>query len=133
MRTPPIAGGSMEGDRKAEGSYPLAAGRLEELRRLEASERALADAFTSYARAAPGGSRLLHHAARHRQHAEILAERLRQLGGEPAQYPDDIWIVGPSDHLDTLLFAEQKAHLTYRDHMMDFDPDTMRLVRDRIL
>src|SRR5262249_39850552 len=58
--------GRLSAEGKGEGMPGLEAGRIEELRRLEASERALADAFIAYARTAEGGGRLLHLSERHR-------------------------------------------------------------------
>ena len=123
----------MDAQRKGEGPPGLVAGRLEELRRLEAAERALADAFCSYARSAEGGSRLLHLSERHREVAEQLAARIVALGGQPDVDPDDQWIIGPADRLDTILYAEQAAQRTYHDHLLDMDPETMALIRDQVL
>ena len=120
-------------ERKDEGMPGLVAGRIEELKRLEAAERALADAFVSFARGAERGGRLLYLAERHRQIAALLAARVVALGGEPDLYADDAWIIGPTDRLDTIIYAEQAAQRTYHDHLLDFDPETMKLVRDRVL
>src|SRR5437868_3813033 len=112
----------------------LVAGRLEELKRLEAAERALADAFVDFARSAESGGRLLYLAERHRQIAALLlAERIVALGGQPDLDADDAWIIGRTDELDTIVYAEQAAQRTYHDHLVDFDPETMQLVRDRVL
>jgi hypothetical protein len=116
-----------------EGTTGLIAGRIEELRHLEAAERALTKAFAEYARAAGRDGRLLHLAEQHRRTVELLAERLTELGGEAYIEPDDQWIVGPTDRLDTIVFAEESARRTYHDHLLDLDPVTMRLVRERIL
>src|SRR6478609_7722511 len=107
----------------------LVAGRIEELRRLEAAERALADAFVAFARSSEGGARLLHLAERRWRLAERLAERIVALGGEPQVDPDDIWIIGKPDELATIIYAEQSAQRTYHDHLLDLDPETMALVR----
>jgi hypothetical protein len=120
-------------ERNDQGARGLVAGRVEELRRLEASERGLAEAFVAFARTATGGGRMLHLAERHRSIAELLVERMAALGGEPDRYPDDLWIIGPTDEIETILYAEQTALRTYHDHLVDFDGDTLQLVRDRIL
>jgi hypothetical protein len=120
-------------ERNGEGTRGLVAGRVEELKRLEASERGLAEAFVAFARAATGGGRMLHLAERHRSIAERLADRIVALGGQPDPYSDDLWIMGPTDEIETILYAEQAALRTYHDHLLDFDGDTMRLLRDRIL
>jgi hypothetical protein len=120
-------------ERKDEGMPGLVAGRLEELKRLEAAERGLVEAFVDFARSAEIGGRLLYLAERHRQIAALLAERIVALGGEPDLYADDAWIIGPTDELDTIVYAEEAAQRTYHDHLVDFDPVTMRLVRDRVL
>jgi hypothetical protein len=108
-------------------------GRIEELRRLEAAERGLERAVRDYARASGGEGELFALAERHRQMAELLATRLHELGGETVVEPDDQWIIGPTDRFDTILFAEHSAQRTYHDHLLDLDPETLRLVRDRIL
>ncbi|HWE28306.1 MAG TPA: hypothetical protein VHB97_09910 [Polyangia bacterium] len=120
-------------ERKREGSPAVVTGRLEELRRLEAAERALADAFCAYARAAEGGSRLLHLSERHLQIAGKLADRIVALGGSPEVDPDDQWLIGPPDRLETIIYAEQSALRTYHDHLLDMDPETMVLIRDHVL
>jgi hypothetical protein len=125
--------GHVSDERKIEGAPDLVLGRIEELRRLEAGERALADALGDYARAAKGGGQLLHLADRHRQIAAQLAVRIVALGGQPAVDPDDQWILGPTHELRTIRYAEESALRTYHDHLADFDPETMALVRDRIL
>jgi hypothetical protein len=120
-------------ERKDEGAHGLVAGRVEELKRLEACERALAQAFVAYARAAEGGAALLHLGERHLHDAELLAGRIVALGGRPDVEPDDLWIIGDPAKLDTIIYAEQAAQRTYHDHLLDMDPETMALVRDRIL
>ncbi len=125
--------GRLNEERKGGGARDLLAGRVEELRRLEASERALADAFCAYARSAPGGGQLLHLAERHTNIAALLAERIVALGGRPEVEPDDIWIIGPPEERQTIVFAEQAAQRTYHDHLLDLDPETMTLVRERVL
>src|SRR4051812_27711864 len=125
--------GRLTAERKGEGMPGLVAGRIEELRRLEAAERALADAFVAYARAAEGGAQLLHLAERRWRIAELLAARITALGGQPEVDADDIWIIGAPDKLETIIYAEQAAQRTYHDHLLDLDPETMALVRDRIL
>jgi hypothetical protein len=118
---------------KTESAHVVGRGRIEELKRLEASERALADAWTTYSRSAPERWVACTLAERHRQHALALAWRLMALGDEPSYAVDDEWITGPPDRLETLLRAEQAARLTYHDHMGDFDARTLELVRERIL
>jgi hypothetical protein len=125
--------GRLSAEGKGEGMPGLAAGRIEELRRLEASERALAEAFVAYARAAEGGGRLLHLSERHRHISELLAQRIVALGGQPDVDPDDIWIIGDPGELRTILYAEKAAQRTYHDHLLDMDPETQALVRERIL
>ncbi|HEX4459833.1 MAG TPA: hypothetical protein VIA18_17765 [Polyangia bacterium] len=108
-------------------------GRIEELKRLEAGERALADAWRDYAQSAPERWAACSLSERHRQHALALAWRLMSLGDEPGFHIDDEWVSGPHDDLQTLLRAEQAARLTYHDHLGDFDPRTRDLIRERIL
>ena len=123
----------MEAEGKPEGARWVVTVRTEELRLFEACERALAGAYAEYARAAVGGARFLHVVDRHRRHAERLAARIAQLGGDPRVEPDDLWIMGPTDELATLVLAEHQAERTYRDHLLDFDPESMMMVRDQIL
>jgi hypothetical protein len=118
---------------KTESAQVVGPGRIAELQRLEASERALADAWATYARSAPERWQACVLAERHRQHALLLAWRLAALGEEPSYDVDTDWILGPTDHLGTLLSAEQSARLTYHDHLSDFDPRTLELVLERIL
>lgn len=123
----------MDEERKARGAPDLVAGRVEELRRLEAAERALADALLAYARAADGGGQLLHLGERHVLIARLLADRIVSLGGEPRVEPDDQWLIGAPEARETIVFAEQAAQRTYHDHLLDMDPETMVLIRDRVL
>ena len=123
----------MRSQRKGEGSRELVAGRIEELRRLEAAERALADAYVAFARASEGGGRFLHLSERRQKLAALLAERIVALGGVPDVEPDDQWIIGRAGELETIVFAEQAAQRTYHDHLLDLDPETMVIVRDRVL
>jgi hypothetical protein len=120
-------------ERKDEGAREVDAGRVAELRKLEASERALADALCAYARSAAGGGQMLHLAERHFGLAELLAQRIVALGGRAEVDADDLWIIGPPEELDTIVYAEQAAVRAYHDHLLDLDPETMLLVRDRIL
>src|SRR5215471_17950887 len=101
------AGGMAE--EKREGMPDLVGGRIEELKRLEASERALANAFIAYARVAQGGARLLHLSEGHREIASLLATRIAALGGEPHVDADDAWIIGSPHKLETIVYAEQAA------------------------
>ena len=123
----------MNEERKGEGSRELVAGRVEELRKLEAAERALAEAVLVYARSAAGGGQLLHLAERHSEMAKLLAHRIEALGGKPDIDSDDLWIIGPAHELETIVFAEEAAQRTYHDHLIDLDAETARLVRTRIL
>ena len=123
----------MNEEGKGEGSRELVAGRIEELRRLEASERALAEAICVYARSAAGGGQLLHLAERHYELATLLARRIEALGGAPDVEPDDLWIIGPPGELATIVYAEEAAQRTYHDHLLDLDPETIALVREHIL
>lgn len=120
-------------ERKDEGAREVVAGRVAELRKLEASERALADALCAFARSAAGGGQLLHLAERHFELAALLVKRIVALGGRPEVDPDDLWIIGRPEELDTIVYAEKAAVRTYHDHLLDLDPETMLLVRDRIL
>jgi hypothetical protein len=108
-------------------------GRIAELNRLAACERGLADAYAEYAAHTHGGSRWLELAERHNAHANILALRVRDMGGEPSDDSEDEWVIGDADDLSTLLYAEHKALRTYHDHLLDLDPESMTLIRERIL
>ena len=123
----------METEEKPEGARMVVAGRVEELRLFEACERALARAYAEHARQAVGGARFFYLTERRRRDAELLAARILELGGDARVEPDDLWIMGPTDELGTLLFAEHQAVRTYRDHLLDLDPESMMLVRDHIL
>lgn len=123
----------VESERKPDAAFAAVRGRVEELRRLEACERALGDAYLARCGRAGGGARWRTLADRHRGHSERLAARIVELGGRPLADVDDQWIVRGRDPLTALLEAEQAALRTYHDHLLDFDPQTMRLVRDRIL
>ncbi|HEX6836230.1 MAG TPA: hypothetical protein VF334_06630 [Polyangia bacterium] len=76
---------------------------------------------------------MLHLAERHFELAALLGRRITALGGRPEVEPDDQWIIGPPEEFDTIVYAEQAAVRTYHDHLLDLDPETMLLVRDRIL
>jgi hypothetical protein len=123
----------MKAEGKAEGPPVVVVGRIAELRRLEASERALADAYRDCAREHPAKARLLRLGERHRQHATLLAARVAELGGMPDVEADDQWILGRPEQLSTLLYAERTAQATYHDHLLDLDGKTLHLVRDVIL
>ncbi|HEX8953984.1 MAG TPA: hypothetical protein VF997_23550 [Polyangia bacterium] len=75
----------------------------------------------------------MHLAERHREIAALLGARIVALGGQPDSEPDDAWIIGRPDELETIVYAEQAAQRTYHDHLLDLDPETMLLVRDRVL
>jgi hypothetical protein len=109
------------------------AGRIEELRRLEACERGLIEAYAAYGRQARGDTRWVSLRERNLGHAALLARRIRELGGALREDSDDEWIVGSPRALATLVEAEHKARRTYHDHLTDLDPETMALVRERIL
>jgi len=108
-------------------------GRIAELRRLEACERGLADAYAAYGMQARRDMRWATLRERHLAHAAILAMRIRELGGEPTDDSDDEWILGSPSELSTIVFAEHAALRTYHDHLLDLDPESMTLVRERIL
>lgn len=133
MRNLSNAEAILDGERKHEGSHELVAGRIAELRHLEAGERGLAEAYNAYAHHADGATRFLGIAGRHLEHAALLAGRIEELGGHPALDGEDYWILHPPTSLAALIEAENAAHRGYHDHLLDLDPETMRLVRDRIL
>ncbi|MGZ3426320.1 MAG: hypothetical protein ACXVCV_06705, partial [Polyangia bacterium] len=58
-RSLPIAEAKVGDERKDVGGRGLVASRVEEMKRLEAAERALVDAFCEHARTAADGGRLL--------------------------------------------------------------------------
>jgi hypothetical protein len=109
------------------------AGRIVELQRLEACERGLADAYALYGEGVPRDRRWAILRERHLAHAAMLAARIRELGGEPADDSDDEWIVGSPRELSTIVFAEHGAMRTYHDHLADLDSESLTLVRERIL
>jgi hypothetical protein len=113
----------------------VVSGRILELKRLQACERALGEAFTTFARERPGGARCLEFAVRHREHARLLGVRIAELGGSQASQDvsDDEWLMGPPDQLSTLVYAEHMALRTYHDHLQDLDPASLVLVREHIL
>jgi hypothetical protein len=123
----------MEPEGKSEGPPKVVAGRIEELRRLEASERGLAEAYRAAAESHWGGARLLQIGERHRRNAALLAARIAELGGVTHVAPDDQWILGRPEQLSTLVYAERTAEATYHDHLLDLDGETLRLVRDQLL
>jgi hypothetical protein len=108
-------------------------GRIVELQRLEACERGLADAYAEYGLAARGDTRWVSLRESHLGHAALLARRIRELGGEPKLDGDDEWILGSPRRLSTLVIAENTAQRTYHDHLTDLDPESLALVRERIL
>ena len=120
-------------ERKEEGAPEVVTGRVAELRKLEAAERALADALCAYARSAPGGGQMFRLAERHRELATLLGERVKVLGGVPEVEPDDQWLIGKPEELETILFAVEAALRTFHDHLIDLDHETMVMVRDRVL
>jgi hypothetical protein len=108
-------------------------GRIVELQRLQACERGLAEAYTTFARSLSGGTRWLELAARHREHAERIGLRIIALGGAPSDWSDDEWLMGPADRLSTLVYAEHMALRTYHDHLLDLDAASLGMVREHIL
>jgi hypothetical protein len=67
------------------------------------------------------------------EHSRLLAQRIHAMGGPTDVDPDEIWILGDPRELKTIVYAEQAAQRTYHDHIGDLDPETMGLVRERIL
>lgn len=120
-------------ERKAEGAPMVVSGRIEELRRFEAGERALVRAWSEHLRGVVGGGRFQFICERHRRHAELMAARIVALGGSPKVDPDDQWILGPPGELATLVWAEEEAQRAFHDHLIDFDPETLATLRDQIL
>jgi hypothetical protein len=108
-------------------------GRVGELRRLEASERALAALYRRQARLRPGAVYLVRLALLMLEHAALLRGQLLRLGVEPLDERDDQWIRGPIDDWETLRRAQYAAKATYHDHLLDHDPEIARLLRDVIL
>jgi len=109
---------------------PFRSVRIEELRRLEMCERALADAYRRLARRRSGNESVVLHsiATLSEKHAQLLRDRVERLGGHCDPETDEAWLVG-----DCLSDAENLAVATYHDHMGDHDDDTMALIRDQIL
>src|SRR5262249_2527393 len=107
-------------------------GRIVELGRLQACERGLADAYAAYGQHVDD-PRWYTLRERHLAHAAILALRIRELGGEPSEDSDDEWIMGPARELATIVLAEHLALRTYHDHLLDLDPESVTLVRERIM
>jgi hypothetical protein len=101
-------------------------GRRLEIAHFERCERALADAYRRAGRQSA--------AERHRVHAELLAARVRALGGGALREPpDDDWLNRGGRGVEQLRRAEYEAMATYHDHLSDFDLETVNLVRDVIL
>jgi hypothetical protein len=123
----------VEREEKAVAAPMVADGRVEELKHLEAGERALAAAYAEHVRvtAAKGGVGRI--GERHAAHAARLVARIRELGGTPLDDADADWIAGPVDLVATLAYAEHAAARAYHDHLLDLDPESMMLVRDHIL
>ena len=101
------------------GREPFRSVRVEELRRLEMCERALAAAFrrARLPELAMGSERL----------AAELRARLESLGGTAGAGTDDAWLMG------RLADASRLALATYHDHLGDFDPITSALFRDQCI
>lgn len=119
--------------RKSQPAYVVGGGRIEELRRLEAGERALADAWMRFAGEKAERWELRRIAELHRRHSVQLAWRIDALGGEVMLDPDDQWISNRPLSRESLQVAEETARLTYHDHLLDLDPESIELVRNRIL
>ena len=125
--------GNMADMKKGEAPRMDRGGRVAELDRFQACERALAEAFADFAKRTRGGVRWRQLAERHNGHSRLLSARIRELGGVPDTETDGSWIMGPPDSLATLLFAEHMALRGYHDHLIDLDPQSMRLIRDHVL
>jgi len=103
--------------------------RIEELRRLEMCERALAHAYRSHPRSGELWDGELNRIAMHHlQHAAILRGRLAALGAEPGDGMDDEWVRGGD-----LVDAERASLATYHDHLTDLDPATARAVVEFVI
>lgn len=84
----------------------------------------------------------LQHAEEEQEHADQLAERIVQLGGEPNFSPDGMLSRSHSEYIEGKsleemiredLIAERIAIDSYRDmidYLKDFDPTTRRLLED---
>ena len=84
----------------------------------------------------------LEHAEEEQEHADQLAERIVQLGGEPNFSPDGMLSRSHSEYIEGKsleemiredLIAERIAIDSYRDmidYLKDFDPTTRRLLED---
>jgi hypothetical protein len=113
--------------------------RLEELRDLEASERALGLLYLRYSTRATRRRQWLQRMARQQLiHAQLLRARRTDLGAPPDEDPllvsfDDPWIRGTPDDPETLLRSLYAAVASYHDHLIDHDPETATLMRERIL
>src|SRR3954454_12953932 len=71
----------------------LSRGRIEALKRLERSERALADVYRYHPHDLPGGEETVQRLAReHLAHAALLRGRIEALGHEAHPDPDDAWV-----------------------------------------
>jgi hypothetical protein len=103
--------------------------RIEELRRLEMCERALARAYRCHPRSGEIWDGELNRIAMHHlQHAAILRGRLAALGAEPGEGMDEEWVRGGS-----LREAERASLATYQDHLTDLDPGTAQAVREVVI
>lgn len=123
----------MNDERKRGGSLRVGGGRIEELRRLAACERALAGAYRVAARSHRASARLRQLGERHLRSGAMLSARIVELGGAPEVQPDDGWLLGRPEQLSTLVYAERTALATYHDHLLDLDGRTLHLVRNEIL
>jgi hypothetical protein len=110
----------------------MSRGRIEELRRFERSERALADVYRYHSLDLPGGEETVQRLAReHLAHAALLRARIEALGHRAHPGADDSWIRG--DDLTSLQWSEQISLATYHDHLLDFDDATTEAIRELII
>jgi hypothetical protein len=96
--------------------------RSEELRRFAACERGLAESYRRWARRrAPEEALLLERLSSEcEEHARLLGDEVRALGGRAAAEADGSWII-----TDDPGEAAHRALATYRDHLDDFDGGTV--------
>jgi hypothetical protein len=110
----------------------LSRGRIEALKRLERSERALADVYRYHPHDLPGGEETVQRLAReHLAHAALLRGRIEALGHEAHPDPDDSWVRG--NDLKSLRWSEQVSLATYHDSLTDFDHATVEAIVGHII
>jgi hypothetical protein len=114
---------------------PFRSVRVEQLRRLELCERALARAYVVQARLDERDRASLEQiAARHLASATLLGQRVRALGGDLDDLvDDDSWLFGSIRERRTLAWAEHAAIATYHDHIGDYDEVTAALFAEHLL